>query len=96
MSRLDRTANKAWLLPLPEEPRQRLEGIAGGTHFRGAFALSPASSHASFLGVTEGGLVTCARGLTLRVAKSLKEKVPGGGEIRRIDDFDQLYLFFYP
>lgn len=41
MSRLDRTANKAWLLPLPEEPRQRLEGIAGGTHFRGDIRFEP-------------------------------------------------------
>lgn len=47
------------------------------------------------MGVMGGGLATSACGLTLHVAKLLKEKVSEGGEIWRTDGFDQLYLFFY-
>lgn len=85
--------NKAWQLPF--QKNQKLEGIARRPTSQGTFALSPESSQASLMGIIGGGLATSACGLTLHVAKSLKEKVLEGGEIWRINGFNQLYLFFY-
>lgn len=58
------------------------------------FALSTELSHTSIVTIIWGGLATSDYNLTLPMAEWLREKIREGGEIRWIDDFEQLYLLF--